>query len=207
MSLTYVAAGRRPGAPPLAAAILFAAGLTAPLALSACLPGAAGPSAALARLNPMAVDPARLRAAVRVPDTVRIMDAELTVTAQLTGSPAPEVRNFPLTVSDDPAERVPLAGQAKAGFTLTVLRLDDEQAAALGAWRKDLIANRHGKLSLAIGTDACRLSGSARDPVPLTVYIAAAPTVGFATLTPETDLLTIARDLGQPLMLPICASG
>jgi hypothetical protein len=190
----------------LAGAVATATALAALLGLAACLPGAGGPPAALARLNPMVVDTRLLRTAVRLPDTARIVDSELTMTTALAGSDTPEVRHFPLIASHDPADRAALGSAAKAGFALAVFRLDPTQAAALDAWRTRLASTRHGKLTISLRTDACRVSGNATDPVPMTTYIAAAPAEGFHMLTAETDLVNIARDMGRPFALPRCGS-
>ena len=197
----------RPLRQQVVAAVALAASLAAALTLSACLPSVGRAPAALALLNPMTVDPGQLRAAVRLPDSARIVDGALTVTADLTGLAVPEVREFPLTVSHDPAERVALASEAKAGFAITVFRLDARQAADLAAWRKALIANRHGKVTLAIRADTCRVAGGPDDPVPLTVYIAASPTGGYAVLVAEADLARLtASNGGVPTLAPCGAS-
>ena len=185
--------------------VIAIAAAAATLALAACLPSVGGPAAGLALLNPMTVEPGMLRAAVRLPDTVRIIASELTVTADMTGFATPEVRYFPLTVSRDPAERVPLVSETKVGFALTIVRLDAEQAAALASWRRELTLSRRGKLTLAIRVDACREAGAPGDPVPLTFYIAASPSGGYAMLTAETDLARLART-GSPMTLSPCGS-
>lgn len=205
MPLTLFACRWRRGS--LRATFGPAAAFAAILSLAGCLPGAGGPPAMLARLNPLAADPSQLRAAVRLPETVRVIDPELTVSVALAGVAEPEVRHFPLAVSDDMVDRLAIAPEAKPGFNVTVLRLDDEQATALAAWRAQITTSHHGRLTLSVITDACRTSGPEPASVSMTTYVALTPTAGFHTLTAETDLVEIARELGRPFALKACPAG
>lgn len=204
MPLTLLVSRWRRGS--LLAPLGPAAALAAVLSLAGCLPGAGGPPATLAR-TPLAADPSQFRAAVRLPETLRVIDPELTVSVALTGASEPEVRRFPLTVSDDTVDRLAIAPEAKQGLYITVLRLDGEQARALTAWRKRIATSHHGKLTLSVITDACRTSGQLPASVPMTTYAALTPSDGFHMLTAETDLVEIARELGQPFALRPCPAG
>ena len=206
MSLTTTNVGRLGTTRRDKVAIGLAAALTATLLLSGCL-SSGGPATALAHVDPMTMDMSQLRAAVRLPQTVRLRSAAMTVSATLDGEKTPQVRRFPLTRSADPADRAALAQEANAGFKLAAFRLDPDQAADLGAWRQRLTTGHHGTLTLSLNADGCRVSGRPTDPVPMTIYIAASPADGFHALTEEADITKLAAGKGAPAAFPSCASG
>ncbi len=204
MPLTIEPSHRRRATPRAGTVLGMAA--AAALMLSACT-RTGGLAAGLARINPMTMDMSEMRAAVRFPQTLRVRSAEMTVTATLDGEKTPQVRRFPLTQTANPADRAAVAQEAKAGFNLTVYRLDASQAADLAAWRQRLTTGHHGTLTLALNADGCRLSGQPTDPVPMTIYIAASPADGFHALTDEADITKLAAGKGAPAALPPCAAG
>lgn len=178
-------------------AAAVALGLTSGLAACGSLPLTTALS--LARVDLLSVDPAGIRAAIRLPTDIDLPPggAILTISAHVAGDAADTARSFTLINAGD-REATGLARYEKPGFTIRAYRLSETDAVALAAFRDDVMRRAAGRkgntLALSVGAKACRASGSGADPVPVATYLQLAPGNGYVVLTRETDLGAI-----QPL--------
>jgi hypothetical protein len=165
----------------------------------------------LARVDFVATDPAGLRAAVKLPRTIRPLrdQVRLRVAVKL-ASGKEDSQDFRLAEVSDPADLLSLRGEIDGGTHLFAYRLDPAEATRLGAFREALKkqqttnTGRGGSLTISIATGACRSGELSDGPVLLTTYLRTAETSGYVPLARDVDMRSFAREHDALAELPVC---
>ena len=161
----------------------------------------------LARVDLETSDPAQLRAAIKLPQSLRPRPngVSLRIGARVGRAPE-EARDFLLRELPAPAE---LAREAGAGDHIFVYRIDDADLPRLVAFRAELIAKKGsgqgGSISISVQPQACKTAELPDGPVYLTSYLRTAKTGSYVTLARDVDLRTIAPEHAIVDKMPRCA--
>ena len=155
----------------------------------------------LARVDFETTEPALLRAAVKLPASVRPRTVTLRIGVKLTGG-SEDTRDFKLTEVSDPTELISMRDEIDAGTHIFAYRLEPAEATRLTLFREQLKAkqkaagSRGGSLSINIAAQGCH-SGELPAKVLLTTYLRTGETRNFVPLTRDVDLRTVdsRRDL------------
>ena len=162
----------------------------------------------LARIDFETSDPAQLRAAIKLPRTLRPRPngVALRIAVQVGRAPE-EARDFILREIPEPAE---LTREAGADSHIFVYRIDDSDLARLKAFRAELIAKKNsgqkGSISISVRPQACNADELADGPVYLTTYLRTAETNDYVALARDVDLRSIAPDPATVAGIPRCGS-
>ena len=156
----------------------------------------------LARIDFATTDPARLRAAVKLPRTIEPLPqgVALRVTVKL-GSGHEEFEDFLLQEVSDPNDVLALEHELEPDTHVIAYRLDAREVARINALRDKLksqqaaTGGRGGSLTIAIRPQACRTRDLSGGPIYMTTYLRTAETGRYVPLARDLDLRTIARDL------------
>jgi hypothetical protein len=163
----------------------------------------------LARVDFVTTDPAGLRAAVKLPRSIRPMrdQVRLRLTVKPTGGKE-DTQEFRLTEVSDPADILSLRDEIEGGTHLFAYRLEPAEAARLSAFRdaikKQMGTGRGGSLTLAITPENCRSGELPAGPVLLTTYLRTAETGGYVPLARDVDMRSIMRGRDLPEEMPVC---
>jgi hypothetical protein len=149
----------------------------------------------LARVDFETSDPAQLRAAIKLPKSLRPLQNGMRLRiAVRVGREPEEAREFVLRELLSPGE---LAREASADSHIYAYRIDDSDLPRLVAFRSELIAKKssgqRGSLSISVKPQACKAADPPDGPVYFTTYLRTAETGDYVTLTRDVDL----RSLGQ----------
>jgi hypothetical protein len=181
------------------------------LALSGCLGTPLSSLPRLARLDFLTMDFSEVRAGLRLPAALGLRpgDAVMTVKTRTEGSQAETVDRFVLVEATEPAERAPLAGEAKPGFALSVWQIAPGDVPRLAAIQERSRASReHGPRIR--GSVEIRVSGGcARQAIPagplaMSSYLKPARDESFITLNSDADLREALAQSGQQGPIPAC---
>jgi hypothetical protein len=150
----------------------------------------------LARIDFETTDPAQLRAAIKLPRTLRPQpNGVLLRIAVQVGRAPEEARDFMLRELPEPAELVRGAG---SGSHVFAYRIDDSDLVRLKAFRSELIARKSsgqkGSISISVRPQACRVGELAEGPVFFTTYLRTAETRDYVPLARDVDLRSIVPD-------------
>lgn len=162
----------------------------------------------LARVDFETTDPALLRAAVKLPASVRPRAVTLRIGVKLAGA-AEEVLDFRLVEISDPAELLSLRDEIETGAHIFAYRLEPGEAARLALFREQLKAkqkaagSRGGSLSINIAAQGCH-SGELPAKVMLTTYLRTGETKSFVPLTRDVDLRTVDAKRDLATGIPAC---
>ena len=162
----------------------------------------------LARVDFETSDPAQLRAAIKLPRTLRPQPngVALRIAVQVGRAPA-EARDFMLRELPEPAE---LAREAGADSHIFAYRIDDSDLARLKAFRSELIdrksSGQKGSISISVRPQACKAGELADGPVYFTTYLRTAETKDYVALARDVDLRSIAPDPATVAGIPRCGS-
>jgi hypothetical protein len=165
----------------------------------------------LARVDFVATDPAGLRAAVKLPKTIRPLrdQVRLHLVVKL-ASGKEDTQDFRLAEVSDPADILSLRGEVEGGTHLFAYRLEPAEAARLGTFRdalkKQQTANggRGGALTISIATGACRSDELPDGAVLLTTYLRTAETGGYVPLARDVDMRSIVQGRDLVAEMPVC---
>jgi hypothetical protein len=165
----------------------------------------------LARVELDKTDPAQLRAAVKLPRTLRprAQGVALRISVKLR-SGEEETHDFVLREISDPAELQALRDEADAASQIYAYRLDAVEAARLSAMRESLkkkqeaSGGRGGAITIAINPEVCRTGEIAGRPVLLTTYLRTGETGGYVPLARNVDLRTVAPGRDLAAEIPAC---
>jgi len=159
----------------------------------------------LARIDFSSTDPALLRAAVKLPRTVRPEGAALRITVKI-ASGHEEFSDFVLREVSEPNEVLALHHELNPDTHIFAYRLEPSEATRLAAFRNGLKAKqsasggRGGSITIAIRPDACRAGRLPDGPIHITTYLRTAETGRYVPLARDLDLRTVAaRDLAAAL--------
>jgi len=161
----------------------------------------------LARIDFETTDPAQLRAAIKLPRTLRPQpNGVLLRIAVQVGRAPEEARDFMLRELPYPAELAREAGGASHVFAY---RIDDSDLVRLKTFRSELIAKKSsgqkGSISISVRPQACKVGELAEGPVNLTTYLRTAETKDYVPLARDVDLRSIVPDAAVA-GIPRCGS-
>ena len=166
----------------------------------------------LARVDFETSDPAQLRAAIKLPRTLRPQPngVALRIAVQVGRAPE-EARDFMLRELPEPAE---LTREAGADSHIFAYRIDDSDLARLKTFRSELIARKSsaqssgqkGSISISVRPQACKAGELADGPVYFTTYLRTAETKDYVALARDVDLRSIAPDPALVAGIPRCGS-
>jgi hypothetical protein len=162
----------------------------------------------LARVDFETSDPAQLRAAIKLPRTLRPQPngVALRIAVQVGRAPE-EARDFMLRELPEPAE---LTREAGAGSHIFAYRIDDSDLARLMAFRTELIAKKSsgekGSISISVRPQACKAGELPDGPVYFTTYLRTVETKDYVALARDVDLRSIVPDLAAVAGIPRCGS-
>jgi hypothetical protein len=162
----------------------------------------------LARVDFETSDPAQLRAAIKLPRSLRPQPNGVTLRIAVQVGRAPEeARDFMLRELPEPAE---LSREAGAGSRIFVYRIDDADLARLAAFRNELIAKKssgqRGSISISVRPQACKAGELPDGPIYFTTYLRTAETRDYVALTRDVDLRSIVLNAAVVAEIPRCGS-
>jgi hypothetical protein len=162
----------------------------------------------LARVDFETSDPMQLRAAIKLPRTLRPRPngVALRIAVQVGRAPE-EARDFILREMPEPAE---LTREASADSHIFAYRIDDSDLARLAAFRAELIAKKSsgqkGSISISVRPQACKSGELLDGPVYFTTYLRTAETKDYVALARDVDLRSIVPDPATVAGIPRCGS-
>ena len=160
----------------------------------------------LARVDFETSDPVQLRAAIKLPRTLRPRPngVALRIAVQVGRAPE-EARDFILREMPEPAE---LTREASADSHIFAYGIDDSDLTRLAAFRAELIAKKSsgqkGSISISVRPQACKAGELADGPVYFTTYLRTAETKDYVALAREVDLRSIVPDPAAVAGIPRC---
>lgn len=160
----------------------------------------------LARVDFETSDPAQLRAAIKLPRTLRARPngVALRIAVQVGRGPE-EARDFMLREIPEPAE---LTREADAGSHIFAYRIDDADLARLAAFRSDLMAKKNsgqkGSISISVRPQACKVGELPDGPITFSTYLRTAETKDYVTLARDVDLRSIVPNAAVVAEIPRC---
>jgi hypothetical protein len=164
----------------------------------------------LARIDFETSDPAQLRAAIKLPRTLRPRPngVALRIAVQVGRAPE-EARDFMLRELPEPAE---LTHEAGADSHIFVYRIDDSDLARLKAFRSELIAKKiagqssgqKGSISISVRPQACKAGDLPDGPIYFTTYLKTAETKDYVALARDVDLRSIIPNAAIVAEMPRC---
>jgi len=163
----------------------------------------------LARINFANTDPARLRAAIKLPRSIELLPQGVALrVAVRISSGHEEFQDFVLSETSEPADVLALGQELDADTRMIAFRLDAAEVARLSAFRDSLkqqqaaSGGRGGALTISIRPQGCRSGDLPGGPVLATTYLRTAETGGYVPLARDVDLKTMTRDLATAI--PLC---
>ena len=162
----------------------------------------------LARVDFETSDPVQLRAAIKLPRTLRPRPngVALRITVQVGRAPE-EARDFILREMPEPAE---LTREASADSHIFAYRIDDSDLARLTAFRTELIAKKSsgqkGSISISVRPQACKAGELPDGPLYFTTYVRTAETKEYVALARDVDLRSIVPNAAVVAEIPRCGS-
>jgi len=178
------------------------------LALAGCSHMPVTSMVKLARVDFETSDPAQLRAAIKLPRTLRPQPNGVALRIAVRVGRAPEeARDFMLRELPEPAE---LTREAGAGSHIFAYRIDDSDLARLAAFRTELIAKKSsgqkGSISILVRPQACKASELPDGPLYFTTYLRTAETKDYVALARDVDLRSIVPNATVVAEIPRCGS-
>jgi hypothetical protein len=149
----------------------------------------------LARVDFETSDPSQLRAAIKLPRTLRPLPNRIRLRIAVRVGRAPEeAQEFVLRELSTPAE---LAREASADSQIYAYRIEDSDLARLLAFRSELVAKKssgqHGSISIFVQPQACKVEELSDGPIYFTTYLRTAETGDYVVLTRDVDLRSLAQ--------------
>ena len=161
----------------------------------------------LARVDFETSDPSQLRAAIKLPKSLRPRPNGMALRIAVRVGRAPEeARDFALRELPAPPE---LAREAGDDSQVYAYRIDDADLPRLAAFRTELIAKKssgqRGSITISVQPQACKAAESPDGPVYLTTYLQTAETGSYVTLARDVDLRTLPAADAIVEKIPRCA--
>jgi hypothetical protein len=162
----------------------------------------------LARVDFETSDPAQLRAAIKLPRTLRPQPKGVALRIAVQVGRAPEeARDFMLRELPEPAE---LTREASAGSHIFAYRIDDADLSRLAAFRAELIAKKSsgqkGSISISVRPQACKVGELPDGPITFSTYLRTAETKDYVALARDVDLRSIVPNAAVVAEIPRCGS-
>jgi hypothetical protein len=183
------------------------------LVLSACGHVPVSTIWALRNLDAITLDPALLRAAVRVPDTLQPQPDGVKLEIGWWRDGEEDRKHnakFVLQETTSADDTAPLVFERKAGMRVYVYRVDPADIPgirALQAQAKDEKAKNPGKThgTFGFGADACRKGQLAEGPVLMTTFLRLDSERGYLPVVKDLDLRTaVTTDKSFDELVPPC---
>ena len=192
---------------PLRALARYLAPLALAIAVTGCGHMPLTSMVKLARVDLETSDPAQLRAAIKMPRTLRPRPNGMVLRIAVRVGNAPEEsRDFLLRELSDPAE---LASEASASSHIFAYRIDDADIPRLIALRTELIAKKNsgrgGSITIGVQPQACQMGELPQGPIYFTTYLRTAETGDYVTLARDVDLRALAQARSLVDVIPRCA--
>jgi len=162
----------------------------------------------LARVDFETSDPAQLRAAIKLPRTLRPRrnGVVLRIAVQVGRTPE-EARDFMLRELPEPAE---LTREAGADSHIFAYRIDDADLTRLAAFRAELIAKKSsgqkGSISISVRPQACKAGELPDGPIYFTTYLRTSETKDYVALARDVDLRSIVPNAAIVAEVPRCGA-
>jgi hypothetical protein len=142
------------------------------------------------------VDPAVLRVAVRIPETLEPQPhgVKLTVAHWRAGAESQKREHrFVLAETTDPADLGPLAAEARPGMRIHAFRVDQADLPAIRAAQAEAAEARRsgggkGHGTLSVSADACHRGGLDDGPTMMTTFMRTEARGAWLTLLEDVDL-------------------
>ncbi|UPK00302.1 hypothetical protein IVB05_21260 [Bradyrhizobium sp. 170] len=176
------------------------------LAMSGCSHMPVTSMVKLARVDFETSDPAQLRAAIKLPRTLRPQrnGVVLRIAVQVGRAPE-EAHDFMLRELPEPAE---LTREAGADSHIFAYRIDDADLARLAAFRAELIAKKSsgqkGSISISVRPQACKAGELPDGPIHFASYLRTAETKDYVALARDVDLRSIVPNVAVVADIPRC---
>ena len=160
----------------------------------------------LARVDFETSDPAQLRAAIKLPRSLRAQPKGVALRiAVRVGRGPEEARDFMLREIPEPAE---LTREADAGSHIFAYRIDDTDLARLAAFRAELMAKKSsgqkGSISISVRPQACKVGELPDGPITFSTYLRTAETKEYVALARDVDLRSIVSNAAVVAEIPRC---
>lgn len=180
-------------------------GALALAAVAACTSMPLNSMVRVARTDFSTIDPAALRAALKVPDGIRPHVARLQLTLTTEGDK--RVEEFVLQDMADAAELASLRGEVSVGTTMYAYRLDPADIARFASVRADMLARKakgaRGAMAIGVSAEGCR-TGPVPETIPLTTYLRTEAGGDFFALARDIDLRKALAGQDLTVKLPMC---
>lgn len=167
---------------------------------------------ALRSFDATTVDPAQLRAAIRIPNTLEPRPGGVTLNIGWRREGGePHEAEFILKETTEPADLAPLAAEKRPGTSIHAFRVDPADIPKIKALQAEAIEEKargggrsHG--SFGVGAEACRRGELAEGPLLMTTFLRTQPSGAYLTVLKDLDLRQAATK-GKPLeaLAPPCA--
>ncbi|MEF3366555.1 hypothetical protein V3H18_08425 [Methylocystis sp. 9N] len=166
---------------------------------------------ALRSFDATTVDPAQLRAAIRIPDTLEPQPGGVTLNIgwRREGG-APHEAKFILKETTDAADLAPLAAEKRPGTRIHAFRVelaDIPKIKALQAQAIEEKARGGGKThgSFGVGAEACRRGDLADGPLPMTTFLRVEEQGPYLTVLKNVDLRSlVTKEKSLDALVPAC---
>lgn len=188
----------------------FILALIVPLFLAGCLKSVST-MYKMRNFNIETTDAARLRAAVRFPQSVKITQGQVSLAFLYwhTGSKEKQKTTFILKEVLDPSEKAELKGFERDGYKIKIYRIAPSDLVRIATLRKKFGAfkKQHkgaNKGSIAVGAKGCR-SDPAQKSILISSYFKSQETGSYVVLIDDYDMLAdISADKLKNAM-PLCS--
>ena len=191
---------------------VLAASLLAAFSLAGCGHVPVSTMWALRNFDSLSVDPAFLRAAVRLPRAFQPRPGGVKVVASWgkKGDPASEKKiEIILQETSLSAEGPELAKEVRPNNYLQVYRVAPQDVPRLRALQAEIARAKaekqadHG--SLGVGADACRIDDLPEGPIPMTTFLKTSDEAGWLTVLKDVDLRSaVTKDKPLEEIVPPC---
>lgn len=169
---------------------------------------------ALRGFDATTVDPAQLRAAIRIPDTLEPQPGGVTLNIgwRREGGESHEAK-FILKETTDSADLAPLASEKRPGTRIHAFRVDPADIPKIRALQAQAIEEKargggksHG--AFGVGAEACRRGELAEGPLPMTTFLRTQASDPYLTVLKNVDLRTlVTKEKSFDRLVPACGAG
>ncbi|MGJ0513575.1 hypothetical protein [Methylocystis sp.] len=181
--------------------------------LSACSHVPVSTMWALRNFDAASVDPAVLRAAVRLPETFEPQKGGVTLKIGWWRDGEAKSKHemiFALKETTAPEDVAPLAGETRPGTRIHAYRVDPADYAAIRARQKEFLEEKardpgktHG--SFGVGADACRRGDFPEGPLLTTTYLRTQSSGPYLTVLKNLDMREAAtKEKPLDALVPPC---
>jgi hypothetical protein len=165
----------------------------------------------LARVDLSSTDPALLRAAIKLPNGLRIRPHgnALRITVRLRNGEE-ETQDFALQPATDPSEHAALRAERDAGTHVAAYRIDPAELARVTAFRDRLKSRQQatggsgGTLTISVRPQACRAGALPDGAILFTTYLRTQETNSYVPLARDLDLRGLAPSQDIATLIPPC---